>query len=161
MIIPLRSSALQSLVHNPRIEGCICDPHRECVEAGKISWDNCPGAYFFHVRFDGCICTDLPEKRCDCIIFRFLSGSQAVMFAIEVKEGNPNLREVQAKIQYCVDIMISLLPNPKNQFVVIPVLCARAFCGLNYRAILSYRIKVFGEKMIIRKRFHHQDINSL
>ncbi len=82
------------------------------------------------------------------------------MFAIEVKEGNPNIAEVRDKIQYCVDRMIDFLPNP-GQFVVIPVLCARSFSGLKRRALLSYRIRIFGEKTPIKKRFHDQDINDL
>jgi len=83
------------------------------------------------------------------------------MFAIEVKEENPNITEVRDKIQYCVDTMIKFLPNPKNQFVIIPVLCAQNFSGLKRRALLSYRIQMFGEKKTIKNRFHGQDINGL
>lgn len=83
------------------------------------------------------------------------------MFAIEVKEGNPDITEVRDKIQYCVDTMIKILPNPKEQFVIIPVLCAKNFSGLKRRALLSYRIAILGEKTPIKKRFHGQDINSL
>ena len=83
------------------------------------------------------------------------------MFAIEVKERNPDITEVRDKIQYCVDTMANYLPNPKNQFDIIPVLCAQNFSGFKRRALLSYRVKVFGEKTLIRKRFHGQDINSL
>jgi hypothetical protein len=40
-----------------------------------------------HVRFDGCIVKDLPQKRCDCVIFRFEpNASQPVMYAIETKK---------------------------------------------------------------------------
>lgn len=83
------------------------------------------------------------------------------MFAIEVKEGNPNIAEVRDKIQYCVDTMINFLPDPKNQFVIIPVLCAQNFSGLKRRALLSYRIKIFGENTPIKNRFHDQDVNRL
>lgn len=142
------------------LKDCICDPYDRCIESGKISWDNCAEADFLHIRFDGCICKDSPNKRCDCIIFRF-GLNVPVMFVVEVKEGNPNITEVREKIQYCVDTMINFLPNPKNQFVIIPVLCAQDFSGLKNRAFLSYRIRVFGVKTLIRKRTHSQDINVL
>jgi len=38
------------------------------------------------------------------------------MFAIEVKEKNPNISEVKAQIQFGIDVMIELLPNPKICF---------------------------------------------
>lgn len=151
---------MEFLSSQPALKDCTCDPYNKCFEPGKISWDNCPEATFLHIRFDGCICINSLNKRCDCIIFRF-GLNNPIMFAIEVKEGNPDITEVRNKIQYCVDTMINFLPNPKNQFVIIPVLCAQDFSGLKNRAFLSYRIKVFGEKTLIRKRFHGQDINSL
>lgn len=154
---------LHLLMEKSRIKECKCDdPYGNCIEAGKISWDNCPDACFLHVRFDGCLCRDSSSRRCDCIIFRFgLDNDQTVMFAVEVKESNPNLGEVRDKLQTCVNIMMGFLPDPKDQFRIIPVLCAQAFRGFSYRAVHGYRITVFGEKILIRKRFHGQDINIL
>jgi len=160
MSIP-NQDPIQNLMRNPRIKECMCDPYNRCIEAGKISWDNRVDT-FVHVRFDGCICRDLPVSRCDCVIFRVRLGNQkSVMFVIEVKECNPDLTEVREKIQYCIDEMIELLPHPRNQFRIIPVLCASAFHGLNHRAFFNYRVKIFGGKTVIRKRLHHEDINSL
>jgi hypothetical protein len=139
----------------------VCDPYHGCREDGKISWDNRPCAQFLHIRFDGCICRDSAHKKCDCIIFRFEDPDRPVMFAIEVKDRNPDIVEVQQQIQYCLDTIVEFLPNPKSQFVVIPVLCANAFSGLNYRALFSYRVKVSGVKTRIRKRHHGEDINTL
>ena len=139
---------------------CIHNPSEDCIEAGKISWNNCPRANYLHIRFDGCICKDSLAKRCDCIIFRFGINSP-VMYAIEVKDGNPNISEVRKKIEYCVDTIAAFLPNPKNQFIIIPVLCARNLSGLKNRALLSYRVKVLGRKSLIHTRNHGQDINRL
>lgn len=83
------------------------------------------------------------------------------MYAIEVKEENPDISEVRKKIQYCLDIMTGFLPNPKSQFIIMPVLCARNFSGLRNRALLSYRVKVLGRKSLICTRNHGQDINGL
>jgi hypothetical protein len=114
------------------------------------------------VRFDGCIVTDLPQQRCDCVIFRFEPNvSKPVMYAIETKEGNPDLREVQAQIQYCVDEMQALLQSTSDILRVVPVLCASAFHGLDLRAFFGYRVVVFGRKIVIEKRLRGEDINEL
>lgn len=83
------------------------------------------------------------------------------MYVIEVKEGNPNISIVKEKIQYCLDVMIGLLPNPKNQFAIIPVLCALNLSGLKNRALLSYRVRIRGHGSLIHTRNHGQDINQL
>lgn len=117
---------------------------------------------FVHVRFDGCIIKDLPQQRCDCVIFRFEQNvSKPVMYAIETKEGNPDLREVQAQIQYCLDEMQVLLQSTSDILRVVPVLCASAFHGLDMRAFFGFRVSVFGRKTMIEKRFHEEDINEL
>jgi len=83
------------------------------------------------------------------------------MYVIEVKQGNPNLTEVQAKIQYCITVMISLLPNSGRAFRIIPVLCASSFSGMADRALLSYRVTIYGKKLLIQKRRHDESINTL
>jgi hypothetical protein len=83
------------------------------------------------------------------------------MYAIEVKESRPDISEVQEKIQYCVDTMMALLQNPNGRLRVVPVLCASAFHGLAQRTFFSYRINIFGKKVIINKRLHNEDINEL
>lgn len=94
------------------------------------------------------------------MVFRFIANEK-VLFAIEVKEGNPNLTEVKDQLQNGINIMVDLLPNPKEQFTIIPVLCAEDFSGLKRRLFLSYRVKVFGEPTLIRKKHHGEDINTL
>jgi hypothetical protein len=83
------------------------------------------------------------------------------MYVIEAKQGNPDLSEVQAKIQYCLDTMTNILQNCTNLFRIIPVLCASSFHGLNARAFFSYRVTIGGDKMLINKRLHRESINSL
>jgi hypothetical protein len=158
-VIPVQVTA-QSIVQHPSLRQCICNPSQECIEADKICWDNGVDV-FVHVRFDGCLCRDLQIKRCDCVIFRFESGRRKpTMFVIETKERNPQLSEVQEKIQCCIDQMIAVLVHPRS-FRIVPVLCASAFRGLGHRAFLSYRVTIFGEKTIIRKRLHFESINDL
>jgi hypothetical protein len=41
------------------------------------------------------------------------------MYAIETKEGNPDLREVQAQIQYCLDEMQVLLQSTSDTLRVV------------------------------------------
>lgn len=148
-------------MQNPALSTCFHDPKTQCLQGGDISWDNKIDQYL-HLRFDGCICTTEPIKRCDCIIFRFpVSGNKPFMYAIEVKQGNPNLAEVQAKIQYCVDRMMNIVSNCSSSFRIIPVLCASAFHGLNARAFFGYRIAIGGKKVTIRKRLHKESINDL
>jgi hypothetical protein len=157
--IPTQVTA-QGIVEHPRIKQCICDPREGCIEAGKISWDNGVDT-FVHVRFDGCLCRDQPVKRCDCIVFRFVSSRQKpTMFVVETKEDNPDLSEVQEKVQYCINEMIAILIRPQD-FRVVPVLCASSFHGLGHRAFLCYRVTIFGEKTMISKRFHSESINDL
>jgi hypothetical protein len=57
--------------------------------------------------------------------------------------------------------MTPLLPNPKSQFEIIPVLCAKSFSGLRKRSFWHYRVKIFGKERLIKKRQHGQDINKL
>jgi hypothetical protein len=117
---------------------------------------------FVHVRFDGCIIKDLPQKRCDCVIFRFEPNvSKPVMYAIETKEDNPDLSEVQAQIQCCLDVMQAILQSNSDVLRVVPVLCASAFHGLDFRAFFAYRVVVFGRKTMIERRLYGQDINEL
>jgi hypothetical protein len=82
------SPAFQKLSQNPVLKQCIHDPHKECIEAGKISLDNCDNATFLHIRFDGCVCNSSDIKKCDCIIFRFGFGRNT-MFGVETKEETP------------------------------------------------------------------------
>lgn len=156
---PITEAALRQ---NTRISSCVHDPHTECIESGKISWDNRSNDTFVHVRFDGCLCRDLPQKRCDCIIFRFeVSNTKPTMYVIETKEGNPDLSDVQGKIQYCIDLMKDILETTSNRVRVVPILCASSFHGLDNRAFLGYRVLIFGKKTVIQNRFHDEDINEL
>lgn len=83
------------------------------------------------------------------------------MYVIEVKQGNPNLTEVQAKIQYCVNTMLNILPNSDRDFRIVPLLCASSFHGIINRALLSYRITISGKRMLIQRRKHEESINML
>lgn len=83
------------------------------------------------------------------------------MFAIETKEENPDLSEARDQLQTCLDMIIPLLPNPKSQFEIFPVLCAKSFSGLRKRSFWNYRVKVFGKKILIRRRHQGEDINKL
>jgi len=83
------------------------------------------------------------------------------MYVIETKEGNPDLSDVQCKIQYCVDSMKDILEGTENRFRTVPVLCASSFHGLDHRAFLGYRVMILGKKTIIQNRFHHEDLNEL
>jgi hypothetical protein len=83
------------------------------------------------------------------------------MYVIEVKQSNPNIAEVQAKIQYCINTMISVLPNSDRDFRIVPVLCASSFHGIVNRALLSYRVTICGKRMLIQKRRHSESINIL
>jgi len=47
--------------------------------------------------------------------------------------------------------MTPLLPNPKSQFEIIPVLCAKSFSGLRKRSFWHYRVKIFGKERLIKK----------
>jgi hypothetical protein len=152
--------AFQQLYQNPVLRKCIHDPYEDCIEAGKISWDNCNASTFLHIRFDGCVCKSSAVKKCDCIIFRFGFG-RSTMFAVETKEENPDLPEARAQLQTCIDVMVPLLPNPKSQFEIIPVLCAKSFAGLRKRSFWHYRVRVFGKEILIKKRHYGQDINTL
>ena len=152
--------AFQALSQNPVLRRCIHNPKEECMEAVKISWDNCDNATFLHIRFDGCVCNSSAVKKCDCIIFRFGFG-RSTMFVIEIKEENPDITEVKAQLQTCLDMMIALLPDPKSQFEIIPVLCAKSFSGLRKRSFWNYRVTVFGKKILIKKRQRGEDINKL
>lgn len=82
------------------------------------------------------------------------------MFVVETKEDNPDLSEVQEKVQYCIDEMMAILTRPQG-FRIVPVLCASSFRGLDHRAFLCYRVTIFGEKTLICKRFHSESINDL
>jgi hypothetical protein len=83
------------------------------------------------------------------------------MYVIEVKQGNPNLSEVQAKIQYCINTVLNILSNGNTDFKIIPLLCASSFSSLANRALLSYRVTVAGKRMLIQKRKHEESINTL
>jgi hypothetical protein len=83
------------------------------------------------------------------------------MYVIETKEKNPNLSDVQSKIQYCIDQMIGILSITSNYVRIVPVLCAGSFHGLDNRAFFGYRVLIFGKKSVIENRFHHEDINEL
>jgi hypothetical protein len=83
------------------------------------------------------------------------------MYIIEVKQGNPNLTEVQAKIQYCINTMLNILPNSDRDFRIVPLLCASSFHGIINRAFLSYRVTISGKRVLIQRRKHEESINTL
>lgn len=83
------------------------------------------------------------------------------MYIIEVKQGNPNIAEVQAKIQTCIDAMVRFLPHADRDFRMIPLLCAGSFHGIVNRALLSYRVTISGRRTLIQKRRHSESINDL
>jgi len=152
----------------PEIKKCTCKVgigeeggSVDCQEEGKISWD-IEGYAFLHVRFDGCICDDPNRKKCDCIIFRFdLNDSAPVVFVVETKGGNPSFSEVKSQIESCIEFLMRLLPDPKNQFKVIPVLCALRISAFIKEVSLSNKVKVFGDKVPVNLRLHSQNINEL
>lgn len=156
----LTYSAVRTKLRNEGLGHCIHNPPSHCIESGNITWDNNVDRYL-HLRFDHCVCNDEPVKRCDCIIFRFEQGAIPSVYVIEVKQGNPNLTEVQEKIQYCLDKVTSLFPNNNADFRVVPTLCASSFHGLEARAFLSYRVKIRGKKVLINKRLHRESINNI
>jgi hypothetical protein len=131
------------------------------VELGRIAWDE-TGYHFVHVRFDGCVCDDPNSKKCDCIIFRFdTSGDNPVVFVIETKGGNPSFSEVKSQIEFGIESITQLLPNPRTQFKIVPVLCALRISAFMKETSLSNKVKVFGKKTPIFLRQHAQNINEL
>ena len=157
----------ENLLGRPELADCVCrvgtfrDRGRvECRERTRISWDN-PNYIFLHFRFDGCICDDPTCNKCDCIIFRLRNNAKPIMFVIETKGGNPSFSEAKKQIEYCIDTMIELLPNPKTQFKIVPVLCAGRITTFMKEVSLSNKVKIFGEKSPINLRRHPDDINEL
>jgi hypothetical protein len=152
---------LNHLSQDPRIVGCRCDATGTliCKELGKISWNN-PSYEYLHFRFDGCICSDSGVNKCDCIIFRFRSGQQPVMFAVETKKKKPKFSLAKKQIEFCLAEMIDALPNPKNLFAVTPVICAKKIKGSLKDRALHDRVNIFGKKRLIVLREYGQDINN-
>jgi len=83
------------------------------------------------------------------------------MFVVETKGGNPSFSEAKKQIEFCIDKMMNLLPNPKNQFQIIPVLCALRISSFMKEVSLSNKVRVFGEKIPINLRRYSQNINEL
>lgn len=168
MPIPQPYSALIAyLCTRSELKNCVCmagacegQGSVTCQEHGRISWDN-PTFLFLHIRFDGCICNDPNYKKCDCIIFRFQSRARPTMFVLETKGNTPSFSEVKEQIEFCINKMLPLLPNPKNQFKVVPVLCSSRKTSFMKEASLSNRVTIFGEKVPINLRLYTEDINDL
>ncbi len=131
----------------------------ECLERGRISWsDN--QFKFLHIRFDGCVCSESTCKKCDCVIFRTKDNCKPVMFVIETKGNSPSFSEVKAQIETALEKMIGLLPEPKKQFEVLPILCAARRTGFMKDQCLSNKVKIFGKFLPILILLYNENINN-
>lgn len=164
--IPLSFQELFDFLYSrPELANCICalGDHNgrgtvDCSELGRISWAN-PTYQFIHIRFDGCVCNDSRVKKCDCVIFRTRTGEPPVLFVIETKGSNPSFSEVKAQISYSIEKMLDVLPEPKTQFIVLPILCAGKRTAFMKEACLSNKITIFGKGVPISIHLYDEDIN--
>jgi hypothetical protein len=168
MHIPANTQTLiDFLTNKPELANCIClvGDHEgrgrvACRENSRISWDS-PQYTFLHFRFDGCICCDLHRKKCDCIIFRFRNNERPTMFVIETKGNNPSFSEAKEQIEYCLEAMTDLLPNPKDQFRILPVLCSGRRTPFMKETSFGNQVKILGKKRPISLCLHTENINGL
>lgn len=104
---------------------------------------------FIHIRFDNCVKVN-KDKKCDCIIFYFKADKRkVVMFVVEVKGRHYSLREIQEKIQNCIDIVCSDLGNLRSQVIIVPILYARQHYSMSKRSIMSYKVSSYRGKLTI------------
>lgn len=83
------------------------------------------------------------------------------MFVIETKGTNPSFSEAKAQIEYCLDKMLALLPEPKKQFAVLPVVCAGRRTAFMKEACLSNKVVIFGKPWPIAVCLYSENINRL
>jgi hypothetical protein len=158
---------LNYLTKNEELVECICKlgDHDgtgkvNCKEKGRISWsDN--QSKFIHIRFDDCVCSDFRIKKCDCIILRTKDNSKPIMFVIETKGNTPSLSEVKAQIETGLEKMIGLLPEPKNQFMVFPILCTARRTAFMKEQCLNNKVKIFGKQLPILILLYDENINNI
>jgi hypothetical protein len=149
--------------NHPEILRCKHDPRNlaKCIEKNKISWDK-NGYDFIHFRFDGCICSDNRINKCDCAIFRIATnGERPVLFLLETKKKRPVFTLVHKQLQTGITIMLDKLPNPKTEFIIVPVLLAAKINSHVKEASLSNHVKIFGKKERIKIATYQKNINDL
>jgi len=142
------------LLDETDVTKCICaSPATDCKERGKI---NCfdPILDFMHIRFDPCMCPNVSESRCDCIIFCFDQNKRKqAMFVIEVKSkyNKPTLTEVHDKLQYCIETMQKILKGRMTIVETFPILCDEKHSGFLKRVALTEtsKVKCYGSKKSI------------
>jgi len=90
------------------------------------------------------------DKKCDCVIFYFKANKRKpIVFIVEVKGRHYSLREIQEKIQNCINIAYYDLGNLKSQIITVPILYARQHYSMSKRAILSYKVSSHEGKLAI------------
>jgi hypothetical protein len=83
------------------------------------------------------------------------------MFAVETKKKNPQFTIAKKQLEYCIEKMANLLPDPKEQFVVAPVICAKKLSGHLKEATMANILTIFGKPRMIALRKYGQDINDV
>jgi hypothetical protein len=82
------------------------------------------------------------------------------MFVLETKRKDPRFTIAKKQIEYCIEKMVDSLPNPKEQFVITPVICGKEINAHLKDAALSNKVKIFGKPRLIALRKYGQDIND-
>lgn len=70
-------------------------------------------------------------------------------FVVETKEKNPSITEVQSQIQNTIDVLEPILRKYSNNIILIPTLFAKSLSSINYRILLSIKVKYRGKKLNI------------
>lgn len=137
---------------------CNCNNAPICIERGKIRWDKDKGNYI-HIRYDGCVCSSSLINKSDCLITFYRDGDNKLkIYAIEVKDENPNANEVKDQIQTCLNHLEKLLMKQQNYITIIPVLYAEKYKGFINKQLLTIKLRCFGKPYSIRKLKHNEEL---
>jgi hypothetical protein len=86
---------------------CLCQTD-DCLERNYIVWP-LEDHTWIHIRIDGCLVTNEPEKRSDCLIlYSPEMTAKTWVFIIEVKKQNYNMTDVVNKLQISKDMFDTL-----------------------------------------------------